>query len=89
MAFANNNHPVCLNCNSHLGNIDRKEYAAIFSCEHAAGFHGLPVPAIKAKDPIGLRYCVPTLDIGELAAIGRSPYVTVIEVAPQRLKLFR
>ena len=27
--------------------------------------HGLPVPGVIAEDPVGLRYCVPALDIGK------------------------
>ena len=48
-------------------------------------FDGLPAPAVKAKDPIGLRDRVPALDIGELATMDLAGSdMPVIEIAPQR-----
>ena len=54
-----------------------------------SGIRRLPVPAVKAKDPIGFRDRVPAFDIRELATIGLTRAdMTVIEIAPQRLHLF-
>ena len=61
----------------------------VFPRQHAAGLHGLAVPAIKAKDPVGFRDRVPAFDVGELAAIGLARAdVPAVEAAPQRLHLF-
>ena len=70
MAFADDLHPVCFNCNAHLRRIDRKECATVFPAEHATGFNRLPAPGIKAKDAVGLRDRIPALDIGKLSPIG-------------------
>jgi CRP-like cAMP-binding protein len=57
--------------------------------ERVAGFDGLAVPAIKAKDPVGFRDRVPAFDIGELASIGLARAdVPAVEAPPQRLQLF-
>ena len=68
--FTNDGCTVGVHGDPDPGDVDRKEAAAVFTREHAAGLDGLPIPAIKPEDPIGLRDRIPALDIGELAAIG-------------------
>ena len=88
MAFSDNGDPAGLHGNPYPRDIDGNKCAAVLPCEHAAGLDRFPIPAIKAKDPVGFRDRVPALDIGELAAVGlaRSDLAGV-EIAPQRLYL--
>ena len=64
MAFADDLHPVCFNCNTHLRRIDSEECATVLPAEHTAGFNRLPAPGIKAEDAVGLRDRISALDIG-------------------------
>ena len=89
MALTNDLDPVCLNRDAHLGCIDGKEGAAVFTGQQAARFNGLPAPAIEAKDAFGLRDRLPTLDIREFASVGcPAADKAMIEIALKRLALF-
>ena len=70
VAFTNNGCSIGLHSNPHSSDIDGQECAAVFACQHTAGFDGLSVPTIKAKDPVGFRDRVPSFDVGELASVG-------------------
>ena len=63
MVFPNDGGAIGVYCNPDPGGVDGKEGAAVLAGKHAFGFRGLPVPAVKAKDPIGLTDCVPALDV--------------------------
>ena len=89
MAFPNDGCAVCMNGDPDPGEVDRQECAPIFAGKDATGFDGLPVPAVKPKDPVGFRNRVPALQIGELPAIGLTGAdKPVIGLAPQRADLF-
>ena len=59
MTFADNGHSIGMYRYPHPGDIDGQERPAVFPGQDAAGFDGLPVPAVEAKDPIGFRNRVP------------------------------
>ena len=85
MAFPDDGCAIGLHGNPHPGDIDGEEGAAVLPGQHAFGFDGLPAPAVKAEDPVGLRDGVPALDIGELATMELTGAdLPVIEIAPQR-----
>ena len=70
MAFSDDGRAIRMHGDPNSGDIDRQEGAAVLTGKYAFGFNGLPVPAIKPEDPVGLRDGVPALEIGELAAVG-------------------
>ena len=70
MALTNDGCPIRMHGDPHPGDIDRQERAAVFAGKDAFGFDRLPVPAVKAEDPVGLRDGVPALEIGQLPAMG-------------------
>ena len=72
MALANDGCAVCLHGEADPGDIDGEESAAFLTGKDAFGFDGLPAPAVKAEDPVGLRDGVPALEIGQLPSIGLS-----------------
>ena len=89
MAFADDGCAVGMHGDPHPGDIDRQEGAAVLAGKDAFGFDRLPVPAVEAEDPVGLRDGVPALEIGELPAMGLTGAdMPVIGIAPQRLHLF-
>ena len=55
MALADDGRAVGMHGDPHPGGIDRQECAAAFAGKDAFGFDGLPVPPVKAEDPVGLR----------------------------------
>ena len=73
MTLANDARSIGLHGQPHPGDIDGKEEALVLSREHTTGLDGLSRPAIKAKDAIGLRDGVPTLEITELPSIMGVP----------------
>ena len=92
MTFPNNSRTIRMHGDSNSGDIDRQEGAAVLAGKDAFGFDGLPVPAIKPEDPVGLRDGVPALEIGQFAAAGLTgPDMAVIEVdaAARELVLLR
>src|SRR3974377_1042847 len=90
MTLANNARPIGLHGQSYPCDIDGKEDALILSGEHTTGLDGLSRPAIKAKDAVGLRDRVPTLEITELPAIMGVPGadMPVIGLTLERSHLF-
>ena len=88
MAFPDDGRAICLHSDPHPGDIDRQEGAPVLPGKDAFGFDGLPVPAVKPEDPVGLRDGVPALEIGEFAAMGLSGAdIAMIGLAPQRADL--
>jgi hypothetical protein len=89
MAFAQDGGMASADCNPDPGDIDGDERAAGLPGEHTAGVHRLPAPAIKAKDPVGLRDRIPAFDLGQRAAMGLTGAdILGLHVPPQRLGLF-
>ena len=82
MALANDGCTIRMHGDPHPGDIDREECAAVFAGKHAFGLDGLPVPAVKAEDPVGLRDGVPAFEIGQLPAMG----LTGADMAAIRLR---
>ena len=71
-----------------FGDVHSQKGAAIFPGENTAGIYGFAAPAVEPEDPIGLGDGEPSLDIGELAAIGLAPAdLSTVEIWPQRLDL--
>ena len=70
----------------YLRDIDGHKSTAIFTGEYTAGVNSLSAPAIKAKNPIGLRDGEPSFDIREFATIGLARAdLPAIEVSSQRM----
>ena len=73
----------------YAGEVNRQEIPAVFAGQHTAGFDRLPVPTIKAEDPVGRRNRLPALEVGQFAAVGLAgPDIAAIGLTPQRLNLF-
>src|ERR1035437_1267155 len=89
MAFTNNGCPIRMNGDPNSCDVDHQETPAVLAGKDTFGFDGLPVPAIKPEDPVGLRDGVPALEIGEFPAMGLAGAdMPVIGFMPQRLHLF-
>ena len=89
MALADDGRAVCMHGEPDPGCIDGEEGATVLAGKDAFGFNRLPIPAVKAEDPIGLRDGVPALDIGEFPAMGLSGTdMGTVRLPPQRLQLF-
>ena len=85
MALPDDGCAVRLHGDPDPGDIDGEEGAAVLAGQDAFGFDGLPAPAVKAEDPVGLRDGVPALEIGEFAAMGLSGAdMAMIGLPPQR-----
>ena len=70
MAFPDDGCALRLHGDADPGDIDGEESALVFAGKDAFGFDGLPAPAVKAEDPVGLRDRVPAFEIGEFPAMG-------------------
>ena len=70
MALPNDGRAIGMYGDPDSGDIDRQEGPAVLAGKDAFGVDGLPVPAVKPEDPIGLRDRVPALEIGQFAAMG-------------------
>src|SRR5215475_13583710 len=89
MTFTDDRRAIGLHGNAHLGDVDRAERAAVFSCEDAARLDSFTAPGIKAEDPIGFRDREPAFDVCQFAAMGLARAdLPAIEVTTQRLQLF-
>ena len=62
--------PSACTVSAHPGDVDGKESPLVLAGKDAFGFDGLPAPAVKAEDPVGLRDRVPALEVGQFPAIG-------------------
>jgi hypothetical protein len=51
------------NTDPHSCEVDGNKASTVLSAEDTSGFEGLSTPAVKAKDPVGLRDSVPALQI--------------------------
>ena len=81
MAFPNDSCAIGMHGDPNPCDVDREEGAAVLAGKDAFGFDRLPAPAVKPKDPVGLRDGVPALEIGELPAMGLpGADMAVIEV---------
>ena len=72
-----------------LGGIESSHLASLPLGPYTSGRKGLTVPAVVAKDPVGLGDDVPTLEVAECGALARPRLdVPVLELGSQRPALF-
>ena len=64
MAFSNDSSAIGMHGDPNSCDVDRQECAAVLAGKDAFGLDRLPAPAVKPKDPVGLRDGVPALEIG-------------------------
>ena len=89
MTFSENSYTIGLDCNPHPGGVDGQKRTTVFPGEDTARLGCFSIPAVKAKDPVGFRDRIPALDVGELAPVGLAcADIALIEIAPQRFRLF-
>src|SRR5262249_24133401 len=89
MAFADDDSAVRLNGNSNFCDVHGCKGATILPRQDATGFNSFTAPTIETKNAVGLRNCVPSLDVQKSAAMGLpSADLPTVEVALERYELF-
>ena len=88
MALADDGQTIGLDADPNLGDVDSKESPALFAGQDTAALNRFSAPAIEAKDPVRLGDRVPTLNVGQFAAVSfTAAQMTSRQIPAQRFDL--